>query len=81
MQKGPAFPSSDLTGADAARRGSVQSRGRKTAKCLEINDNFIILTAVVMVFTFALTVFMIFKIYKWSREGTLSEPIPALASA
>ena len=50
-------------------------------KCLEINDNFIILTAVVMVFTFALTVFMIFKIYKWSREGTLSEPIPALASA
>ena len=49
--------------------------------CLQINDNFIILTAIVMALTFALTVFMIFRIYKWSREGTLSEPIPGLASA
>lgn len=49
-----------------------------SVNCLQINDNFIILTIVFMVLTFALTVFMIFKIYKWSREGTLSEPIPGL---
>lgn len=52
-----------------------------SVNCLQINDNFIILTGIVMVFTFALTVFMIFKIYKWSHDGTLSEPIPGLASA
>ena len=49
--------------------------------CLDINEYYIILTLAVMVFTFALTVFMLFKIYKWSREGTLSEPIPALNPA
>jgi len=32
----------------------------------------------VMVLTFALAVYVIYKIHKWSKDGTLSKPIPAL---
>jgi RsiW-degrading membrane proteinase PrsW (M82 family) len=49
-------------------------------KCIEINDYYIIFTLAVMVLTFALAVYVIYKIHKWSKDGTLSKPIPALNS-
>lgn len=49
-------------------------------KCIEINDYYFIFTLVVMVLTFALAVYVIYKIHKWSKDGTLSKPIPALNS-
>ena len=44
---------------------------------LEINDYYIILTLAVMIFTFVLTIMMILKIRRWSKNGTLSEPLYA----
>lgn len=41
--------------------------------CLGIDDYYIVLTLAVMLFTFALTVYIIIKIRKWSRNGTLPE--------
>ena len=44
---------------------------------LEINDYYIFLTLAVMLFTFVLTIMMILKIRRWSKNGTLSEPLYA----
>lgn len=41
--------------------------------CLGIDDYYIFLTLAVMIFTFVLTIMMILKIRKWSKNGTLSE--------
>lgn len=49
-------------------------------KSLTINDNFFILTILVLALTLALTVYVIVKLRRWSREGTLSEPISAAVS-
>ena len=44
-------------------------------QCLKINDLYIIFTLIMMVLMLALTIYMIVKIRKWSREGTLAEPL------
>lgn len=47
-------------------------------QCLHVKDYYIIFTLIMMVLMLILTVFMIVKIHKWSREGTLAEPLQKL---
>lgn len=44
-------------------------------QCLQVNDVYFVFTLIMMILMLILTVFMIIRIRKWSREGTLSEPI------
>jgi len=44
-------------------------------QCLKVNDYYIVFTLIMLVLMLALTVYMIVKIRKWSREGTLAESI------
>lgn len=50
-------------------------------QCLKIHDIYIIFTLIMMALMLALTIYMIVKIRKWSRDGTLAEPIIGEASA
>ena len=43
--------------------------------CLQVDDRFIIFTLIVLVLMLALTIYIIIKLRKWSREGTLAEQI------
>ena len=45
-------------------------------QCLKVNDMYIIFTLIMLVLMLALTIFMIVRIRKWTREGTLDEPLP-----
>ena len=56
---------------------SCEASDNNDIKSLTINDNFFILTILVLALTLALTVYVIVKLRRWSREGTLSEPISA----
>ena len=47
-------------------------------QCLKVNDYYIVFTLIMLVLMLALTVYMIVRIHKWSREGTLAEPIENL---
>ena len=44
-------------------------------KSLSIDDRYILLTGIDLILMLALTVYIILKIHRWSRDGTLSSPI------
>ena len=44
-------------------------------KSLELGDMFFLLTLLVLILMLGLTVFMIVKIRRWSKKGTLSQPL------
>lgn len=44
-------------------------------QCLSINDFYTIFTLIMVMLILMLTIYMIIKLRKWSREGALAEPI------
>ena len=44
-------------------------------QCPSIDERYLIFSLVVMAFMLAFTIYMIVKLHKWSRDGTLAEPI------
>ena len=46
-----------------------------SVQCLRVNDYYVIFTLIMLVLMLTLTIYIIVKIRKWSREGTLSETL------